>query len=135
VESLAQRIKKRLDDGVEPFEAFSQVQTHAVAAAASHVARLVLEAFAAAVDRAEGQPVHYTLDRLRALHGLATIQADLGWFQEHNHLSATSAKAIRKTHDQLLAQVTGDSLALVDAFTIPDQVLAAPIAIQKGTTT
>ena len=135
VESLAQRIKKRLDDGVEPFEAFSQVQTHAVAAAASHVARLVLEAFAAAVDRAEGQPVHDTLDRLRALHGLATIQADLGWFQEHNHLSATSAKAIRKTHDQLLAQVTGDSLALVDAFAIPDQVLAAPIAIQKGTTT
>ncbi len=135
VESLAQRIKKRLDDGVEPFEAFSQVQTHAVAAAASHVDRLVFEAFAAAVDRAEGQPVHDTLDRLRALHGLAAIQADLSWFQEHNHLSATSAKAIRKTHDQLVAEVTVDSLALVDAFAIPDQVLAAPIAIQKGTTT
>jgi acyl-CoA oxidase len=132
IESLGKRIKKRIDDGVEPFDAFTQLQTHAIAVAASHVERLVLESFASAVDRLEDGPIRDTLDRLRALHGLATIQRDLGWFQEHGRLSAASAGAIRETHDLLVQDVAADSLALVDAFAIPDQILAAPIATQKG---
>ena len=134
VESLGKRIKKRIDAGVEPFDAFTQVQTHAIAAASSHVDRLVLEAFVAAVDRIEDGPIGDSLDRLRALFGLATIQSDLGWFQEHGRFSASTATAIRNIHDRLVGEVAVESLALVDAFAIPDQILAAPIAIQKGST-
>ncbi len=40
------------------------------------------------------------------------------------------AKAIRKQHDRLVSELAGESLALVDAFGIPDEVLAAPIAMR-----
>jgi len=133
IDSLGRRIQKRIAQGVEPYEAFAAVQTHAFAAAEGHVERQVFEAFADAVSRLEEGPVHSSLDRLRALHGLATIRGRLGWFQEHNHLSAATAAAIHKTHDHLVTAVAAESLALVDAFAIPDRVLAAPIATQRGT--
>jgi acyl-CoA oxidase len=134
VESLAERIRRRIGDGLDPFDAFTQVQTHAGAAAASHIDRLVLEAFASAVENIEDLDLRAALDRVRSLHGLTTIQRDLAWFQEHSHLSAATAKAIRHQHNQLVGEVAADSLALVDAFGIPDNVIAAPIALrdQKG---
>lgn len=128
VASLVQRLKKRIDDGVDPFEAFTQVQTHAFDAAAAHVDREVLGSFIGAVADAGEGPMRDTLDRLRALHGLATIQGDLSWFQEHGHLSGSTARAIRKTLEGMAEKVAAESLALVDAFAIPDEVLAAPIA-------
>jgi acyl-CoA oxidase len=131
VESLALRMRNRINEGSEPFDAFTQVQTHAMTAAASHVDVLVLESFTSAVAGAEEGPTRIALDRLRALHGLATIRADLAWFQEHGHVSASSATAVRKLHDHLVAEIANESLALVDAFGIPDQVLAAPIAARN----
>ncbi len=135
LKTLAQRLKQRIGDGVEPFDAFAQVQTHAVAAASAHVDRLVLEAFTESVARLEDGSLSDTLERLRALHGLAAIRADLSWFQAHHRLSAATAKAINKTHDHLVGEVAAESLALVDAFAIPDRILAAPIAAveQRGT--
>lgn len=128
VESLARRVKSRIDSGKEPFQAFTEVQAHAAAATKSHVEHRVLEAFVSAVDRLEDGPVRDALDRLRTLHGLATIRGDLGWFQEHHLMSASTVSAIVKLHDRLVSEVARDSLALVDAFAIPNQVLAAPIA-------
>jgi acyl-CoA oxidase len=128
VESLALRMRDRINHGSDPFDAFTEVQTHAMTAAAGHVDVLVLDSFTSAVAAAEEGPTRIALDRLRALHGLATIRADLAWFQEHGHLSASSALAVRKVHDRLVAEIANESLALVDAFGIPDQVLAAPIA-------
>lgn len=72
-----------------------------------------------------------SLDKLRALHGLSTIQADLGWFQEHGRISGASSRVIRKTHERLVREVADESLALVNAFAIPEQVLAAPIAASQ----
>ena len=134
IEALGKRIRRRIESGVEPFAAFTHVQSHAVAAASSHIDRLVLEAFIAAVEHVKDVQVRDSLDRLRALHGLAAIRGDLAWFQEHNHLSAASSRAIRKTYNRLIRDVAADSLALVDAFAIPDQILGAPIATQKGST-
>jgi hypothetical protein len=108
-------MRKRINAGSDPFDAFTQVQTHAMAAAASHVDVLVLDSFTSAVIAVEDDSVRAVLDRLCALHGLAAIRADLAWFQEHGHLSATSALAIRKLHDRLVAEIAGESLALVDA--------------------
>jgi acyl-CoA oxidase len=72
--------------------------------------------------------VRTALDRLRALYGLATIHADLGWLMANNHLGAATATAVGRLHDRLVEAVAADSLALIDAFAIPDEVLAAPIA-------
>ncbi len=131
VESLALRMRKRISDGADPFDAFTEVQAHALNAAKSHADALVLEAFTAAVAEVEDGPTRAVLDRLRSLHGLATIRGDLAWFQEHGRLSASSAVAIRKLHDVLVAAIADESLALVDAFAIPEGVLAAPIAVRQ----
>lgn len=128
VESLAQRVKKRIEAGTEPTEAFIQVQAHAAIASASHVERATLEAFASAVDQIDDEPVRRSLDNLRALHGLSVIRANLGWFQEHSRFSGATSRQVRKVHKQLVQGVARDSLALVDAFSIPEKVLAAPIA-------
>lgn len=131
VEALARRLKKRVEAGVEPTAAFIEVQPHAVTAAASHVELMTLQGFAAAVARIDDEAVRSALDRLRALHGLSVIKANLGWFQEHGRFSGASSRRIRKAHDRLVGEVASDSLALVDAFGIPEELLAAPIAASQ----
>jgi acyl-CoA oxidase len=126
--SLARRLKSRIDGGADPFDAFAQIQTEAAALARSHVEVQLLEAFASVVDGLDEGPVRTALDRLRALYGLATIHADLGWLMANNHLGAATATAVGRLHDRLVEAVAADSLALIDAFAIPDEVLAAPIA-------
>ncbi|MFV2001252.1 MAG: acyl-CoA dehydrogenase [Acidimicrobiia bacterium] len=128
VEALAKRMKIRIDNGADPFDAFTAVQNHARSAAESHVDWLVLESFIRGIANVDDAPVAASLGRLRALHALATIRKNLGWYQEHNHLTSATARSIRKLHDQLVGEVAPESLALVDAFAIPDQILAAPIA-------
>ena len=127
-ESLALRMKKRIAAGVDPFESFTAVQIHARSAAESHVDWLVLDAFTRSIENVEDEAIAMSLDRLRALHGLAMIRKNLGWYQEHGHLSGATARSVRKLHDRLAWEIAPETLALVEAFAIPEQVLAAPIA-------
>ena len=69
------------------------------------------------------------LFRLYQLFALSRIEADKGWFLEHNYIESNKAKAIRKEVDRLCAELRDDSLHLVNAFDIPDACVAAPIAI------
>jgi acyl-CoA oxidase len=50
--SLARRLKRRLDDGRDAFEAFNECQDHAVELGRAFAERFVLERFHAALDRA-----------------------------------------------------------------------------------
>jgi acyl-CoA oxidase len=131
VESLALRIKKLTDAGTDPYGALIATQTHAAAAATSHVELVLLEAFTGRVTGMHSSREKTTLDRLRALHGLTTIRSNLGWLQEHNTISAATASAVIDLHEKVMADIAADSLGLVDAFAIPDRVLSAPIAIYE----
>jgi len=126
--SVARRLKKRLDAGLEPTRAMLESQTHLLAAARAHVERTVAEHAAAAVAAA---PAEYAavLRPLLALHGLARLEADSGWLLEHGVLEAAKARAIRKQVDLLCRELRPLARGLVDAFAIPDEVLAAPIAL------
>jgi acyl-CoA oxidase len=62
--SIAQRFKHGLGEGWDPFEVFRAVQNHAVNAARAHSERIVLEAFASAVDACEDGPPKHALNRL-----------------------------------------------------------------------
>jgi acyl-CoA oxidase len=63
------------------------------------------------------------------LYALARIEADRGWFLEHGYIEGTKAKAIRKLTNKLCLEIRQQAVPLVDAFGIPDAVLAAPIAL------
>jgi acyl-CoA oxidase len=54
--------------------------------------------------------------------------SDRGWFLEHGHFSTTTAKALGVLLNTLCQQLRPHALGLVDAFAIPETVLAAPIA-------
>jgi acyl-CoA oxidase len=128
--SVAQRFKRGLDDGYDPFEVFRAVQNHAVAAARAHIERVVLEAFARAVDACEEGPVKDALDRLCDLYALHQIELDRGYLQEHGRLTGPRCKAVTREVNRLCDEVRGDGGALVDAFGIPDPVLRAPIGLR-----
>ena len=128
--SIAQRFKRGIDEGFDPFEVFRAVQNHAVAAAHAHIERVVLEAFARAVDACDDGPVKDALNRLCDLYALHRIELDRGYLQEHGRLTGPRCKAVTREVNRLCDEVRGDGGALVDAFGIPDQVLRAPIGLR-----
>ena len=128
--SVARRFKRGLDEGYDPFEVFRAVQNHAVAAAHAHVERLVLEAFAAAIERCEDESLRGALGLVCDLYALHQIESDSAFFQEHGRLAGPRCKAITREVNRLCNEVRLVSAELVDAFGIPDEVLAAPIGMR-----
>ncbi|HUA05745.1 MAG TPA: acyl-CoA dehydrogenase [Solirubrobacteraceae bacterium] len=130
--SIAQRFKRGIDEGYDPFEVFRAVQNHAVNAARAHIERVLLEAFSAAVEASEDGPVKDALARICDLYALYSIEQDRGYLQEHGRLTGPRCKAVTREVNRLCDELRGDAEALVDAFGIPDQVLRAPIGLRDA---
>ena len=75
------------------------------------------------------QSLSRPLKRLADLFALAQLEAHKGWYLENRFMSGKQSKAITKLVNSLCEQVRHDAVALVDAFGIPDQCLAAPIGL------
>jgi acyl-CoA oxidase len=123
---VARRLKRGVDQGMNPGAVFSRVQDHVIAAARAHTERLVLEAF---VQKAAALPdgdLKVTLNLLCDLHALTTIEADRAWFMEHGRLSSTRSKAISREVNALCRKLRPLAHALVDAFGVPEEVLRSP---------
>jgi acyl-CoA oxidase len=129
----ARRLRQGLgEDGADPFEVFNDCQDHVLVAARAHVHREVLEDFCATIDRAEEDEMRTVLDRLCDLYVLGELERDRAWFQEHGRISSTRAKMITRTVNGLCASLRPHAEDLVDAFGIPDELLAAPIGVPGG---
>lgn len=126
--TLARRIKRRLDRGMDSFSALVEVQDHATALAKAWTEHLVLRQFVAAIDGCEDRSLVPVLDALCDLYALHRIEADRGWYLEHGYIEGSKAKAIRDLVNQLCAEIRLQAVPLVDSFGIPDAMLAAPIA-------
>jgi len=127
IASVAQRFRRGLDEGYDPFEVFRAVQDHAANAARAHMDTVALEAFSAAIDGCEEESVKRVLGVVCDLYALANLEADKGFFQEHGRLASPRCKAITREVNRLCNEVRQQAGPLVDAFGIPDPVLAAPI--------
>jgi acyl-CoA oxidase len=128
LDGVARRLKRATDGGGDPFAVLVACQDHLVSAAKAHVDRLVLEAFVSAIERCEDPPLAAVLDRVCDLYALSTIERDRGWFQEHGRLSGERSKAVVREVNRRCPELRELAGPLVDAFGIPDEVLAAPIA-------
>ncbi|MET9001379.1 acyl-CoA dehydrogenase [Amycolatopsis sp. NPDC004169] len=124
VEGVAKRLRKAAAD---PFGVFNAAQDHVLRAGRVHVERLVLEAFAAAVERCEDPDARALLERVCDLYALSAIEEDLAWFLGHGRLTASRAKAVTSAVNRLCAELRPHARTLVDAFAIPEQFLAAPM--------
>jgi acyl-CoA oxidase len=129
---VARRLRGGIEGGGEPFEVFNDAQDHVLATARAHVHREILESFCRANERHRGSDLHPLLERLCDLYALAEIERDRAWFQEHGRISSTRAKMVTRAVNRLCAELRPHAEELVDAFGIPDEVLAAPIALPGG---
>jgi acyl-CoA oxidase len=127
--AAAQRFKRGLDDGHEPFEVFRAVQDHAVNAARAHMATALLSAFQGAVARCEDDDLRSVLKLLCDLFALHDLESDRAFFMEHGRLSGPRCKAITREVNRLCNETRLCAGDLVDAFGIPDEMLGAPIGL------
>jgi acyl-CoA oxidase len=129
---VARRLKRGIDAGEDAFDVFNGCQDHMIATARAAVHVQVLEAFTAALERCGDDGLRALLERVCDLYALANIEADRAWFQEHGRMSSTRAKAVTRTLNRLCTELRDSAEVLVDAFGIPDSVLAAPIGVRDA---
>ncbi len=127
LDGVIRRLRRNSATREEPFDVFNDVQDHALKAAAAHIDRVVLEAFVAGIERAADPAARALLSQVCDLYALSTIEADKGWFLEHERLIPARAKALTGVVNGLLKELRPQMTTLVDAFGIPDEWLASAI--------
>jgi len=125
--TLARRLRRAGADGADAFAVFNAAQDHLLHAARAHVDRWVLDGFDAGLARCADDGVRALLEQVRALYALSLVEADRGWFQEHDRLTASQSKAVIATVNTLCGQLRPHAGTLVDGFGIPEPWLDAAI--------
>ncbi|MEO0728132.1 MAG: acyl-CoA dehydrogenase [Bacteroidota bacterium] len=129
--SLAQRLRGHIKNDKSAYEATMICQTHMLAAAEAFIERVTLEATVKVVENNTSSSAYNILRQLRSLYALQTIEKHAAWYLEQDYLAAVKSKAIRRQVDHLCASLRPEAMALVDAFGIPESLIAAPIAQQS----
>ncbi len=129
--SAAKRLKRLIDEGMDSFDAFNVSQHHLIQVGFAYIERIILEQFVSAIDKVNDAGSKAVLTRLCQLFALSQIDKNKGWYLEQGYLEGVKTKAIRKMVNQLCWDIRQEAVPLVDAFRIPDSLLAAPIAIAK----
>ncbi|MFC7362762.1 acyl-CoA dehydrogenase family protein [Nocardioides astragali] len=129
---VARRLKRGIDQKMNPGAVFSRVQDHVIAAARAHTERLVLEAFVARTAALPDGDLKVALNLLSDLHALTTIEADRAWFMEHGRLSSARSKAISREISSLCRKIRPLAVDLVDAFGVPEEMLRSPELLTWG---
>ncbi|GAA3939767.1 acyl-CoA dehydrogenase family protein [Actinoplanes auranticolor] len=127
LDGVIRRLRKNSATRERPFDVFNDVQDHALKAATAHTDRVVLEGFVAGIERSADPAAHALLSRVCDLYALSRIEADKGWFLEHERLTPARAKALTGIVNGLLKELRPQMTTLVDAFGIPDEWLASAI--------
>ena len=94
---------------------------------------VLLESFKRAINDCEDADLRSVLKLVCDLYALQNLEAGKGFFQEHGRLSSPRCKAITREVNRLCNEARLCAGALVDAFGIPDEMLAAPIALATRT--
>jgi acyl-CoA oxidase len=126
--SLARRLKSRLDDGMDSFDALNECKDHAVELGRAFAERFVLDQFQAGVAQCPDPLLRAELGRLAALFGLSRLEAVSGWLLESGYIEAAKARAIRASVNELCLELRPLAPAFAAAFGIPDRLLDAGAA-------
>ena len=110
---------------------FNATQDHLVDAGTAHVERVVAESFAASVESCTDEDARAVLSRVCDLHVLSTIERHKAWYLEHDRLSPARTKALTALVNDVCMELRPYAQTLVDAFGIPDGLLATEMS---GTT-
>lgn len=125
---LSERMRKYLSRKIDPYQAFLRTQIHMIDLADAYLDKVTLDAFVKATLDVDPS-LRPVVNRLITLFGLDTIYKNRGWFLENDFMEGSKSKAIRRVRAKLIQDLRPDVLNLVDAFGIPDELIAAPIAL------
>ena len=126
--SAAKRIRKLIDGGLEPYDAFNVVQHQMIDVSQAYIDRIVLEQFQIATESIKDEKTKEIVVKLSQLYALSQIEKNKAWYLEEGYMEGVKTKAIRKMVNQLCWEIRQDAVSLVKAFAIPETCLAAPIA-------
>tara|TARA_R110002124_G_scaffold206581_4_gene373177 strand:+ start:13731 stop:16028 length:2298 start_codon:yes stop_codon:yes gene_type:complete len=126
--SAAKRLKRLMDEGMDPFDAVNVAQHHLFTLGMAFIERVILEQFIEKIKQTTDPELKFVLKRLCDLFALYQIETHKGWYLEQGYMEGGKAKAIRKMVNQLCWETRKDAVPLVNAFNIPDSCLSAPIA-------
>jgi acyl-CoA oxidase len=127
--TLSQRMQSYLKKRIAPHSAFLRCQNHMLVLAEAFIEHLILQEFHIVILNCKDDSLKNVLTKLFQLFGLHTIEKHKGWYLENNYMEGVKTKAIRRVIDKLLQEIRPESIALVDAFAIPDGVLGAKIIV------
>lgn len=127
VRTCAQRLRRATDDDNDAFEVFNNAQDHLLKVGQARTERIVLEAFVQAINDCDSRAAAEVLGKVCDLFVYSALEADLGWFMMHRHISVERAKAIRRGVNELCSDLRPYAATLVDAFGIPDELMRAPM--------
>jgi acyl-CoA oxidase len=128
LETVAKRLRKAAD-APDPFAAFNAAQDHLLQAARSHIDAVLLHAFVSAIEKLDEGAEREALITLCDLFVLSTIEAERGWFAEHGRLTSARSKAVIAEVNALCGRIRPLARSLVDAFAIPEQMIAAKLIL------
>ena len=130
--ALTDRLRGWIKEGYSSYEAAMKCQTHMLNLAEAFIEHLVLEKFQEAIKDVEDPSINKVLTKLCSLYALSTLEKHKGWFLEQDYFAGAKTKAIRRLVDELCLDLRKEAGALVDAFAIPDSLLAAEIVVDKS---
>ncbi|MFT6810432.1 MAG: acyl-CoA oxidase [Saprospiraceae bacterium] len=128
---LSERMRKYLKRRMDPYQAFLKTQLHMVDVADAYIDHLVSDNFVKAIKGCENEALVPVLKKLYQLYGLSTIYSNGRWYLENDYMEGNQSKAIRKIRNKIIQDLRPSIGKLVDSFGIPDELIAAPIALQK----
>lgn len=129
--TAARRLKARIDEGMDSFEAMNECQDHLVALAEAHVERWILERFQEGIARAEDSAAEEVLGTLAALWALSRIEEDRAWFLESGYMESGQSRGVREQVNRLCRELRDAALPLVEGFGIPEEILEAPAGLAE----
>ncbi len=126
--TVARRLKARIDDGESSFDALNHCQDHVVELALAQMDLEMCERFQDGVQAAPDGPGRTALQGAYDLFALHTLESNRGWYLETGYMDPAKTKALRSLVNQRCRTMLPSARGLVDAFGIPDALLAAPAA-------
>lgn len=128
--SLARRVRARLSDGMNIFDALTVCQDHCLSLSKAHTEEKIYRCLR---NMIEGNPPGWDrrlLTRCMALFALSRIEADRGWFLEQGYLNVRQSQAVRNQVLELCSALATDAVTLVEAFELPSKFLQCPMLEQ-----
>lgn len=135
--SAAGRIRSRVSDGMNPFEATIEVQDHLLElgrAWTEHHAFTTVWALHDTLDSSDDTGLAQLISLVLEVYGLDLLWTHQAWYLRHDVMVADKVRAMRDVRKQALEQLRTVALDVVGAFGISDEVLGAPIGQRQGPT-